>query len=139
MWKSIGQIRQIFYTTKHCEFTRHWIHFDFGFRIYRDLTKSATFQFGFTYCICLNQGSFLFSVGWEGRGGGVGLAIWRIGLPLKKVPGYLPDFYHIFCNTIKTYPGCQRLVASAYGRRCVGLRPTPKIPAAREKNLWYPG
>ena len=25
------------------------------------------------------------------------------------------------------------LVASAYGRRCVGLRPTPKIPAAREK------
>ena len=31
------------------------------------------------------------------------------------------------------------LVASAYGRRCVGLRPTPKIPAAREKNLWYPG
>ena len=32
-----------------------------------------------------------------------------------------------------------RLVASAYGRRCVGLRPTPKIPAAREKNLWHPG
>ena len=32
------------------------------------------------------------------------------------------------------------LVASAYGRRCVGLRSTPKlIPAAREKNLWYPG
>ena len=29
--------------------------------------------------------------------------------------------------------------ASAYGRRCVGLRPTPKIPAVREKNLWYPG
>ena len=27
----------------------------------------------------------------------------------------------------------------AYGRRRVGLRPTPKIPAAREKNLWYPG
>ena len=24
-------------------------------------------------------------------------------------------------------------------RRRVGLRPTPKIPAAREKNLWYPG
>ena len=31
------------------------------------------------------------------------------------------------------------LVASAYGRRCVGLRSTPKIPAAREKYLWYPG
>ena len=31
------------------------------------------------------------------------------------------------------------LVASAYGRRRVGLRPTPKLPAAREKNLWYPG
>ena len=32
---------------------------------------------------------------------------------------------------------CQ-VVASAYGRRRVGLRPTPKIPATREKNLWYP-
>ena len=31
------------------------------------------------------------------------------------------------------------LGARDYGRRCVGLRPTPKIPAAREKNLWYPG
>ena len=31
------------------------------------------------------------------------------------------------------------LVASAYGSRCVGLRPAPKIPAAREKNHWYPG
>ena len=131
MRKSIGQIKQIFYTTKHCEFTRHWIHFDFGFRIYRDLTKSATFQLGFTCCICLNQGSFLFSVGWEGRG--VGQAIWRIGLPLKKNPGYLPDFYHIFCNTIKTYPSW---VPETRG---FGLRPTPKIPAAREKNLWYPG
>ena len=28
------------------------------------------------------------------------------------------------------------LVASAH---CVVLRPTPKIPTAREKNLWYPG
>ena len=32
-----------------------------------------------------------------------------------------------------------RFVASAYRRRCVGLRPTPKIPAACEKNLWYQG
>ena len=31
------------------------------------------------------------------------------------------------------------LAASAYSRRCVGLRPTSKIPAAGEKNLWYPG
>ena len=32
------------------------------------------------------------------------------------------------------------LVASAYGRRCVSLPPTPKIfAAARQKNLWYPG
>ena len=31
------------------------------------------------------------------------------------------------------------LAASAYGRRCVGLWPKPKLPAAREKNLWYPG
>ena len=30
----------------------------FGFKIYRHLTKSATFQFGFVCCICLNQGSF---------------------------------------------------------------------------------
>ena len=31
------------------------------------------------------------------------------------------------------------LVASAYDQRCVVLQPTPKIPAARKKNLWYPG
>ena len=30
------------------------------------------------------------------------------------------------------------LAASAYVRICVGLRPTLKIPAAREQNLWYP-
>ena len=40
-----------------------------------------------------------------------------------------------FCQVFIVSP----LVASAYGRRRVGLRPTPKIPAAREKNLWYPG
>ena len=28
---------------------------------------------------------------------------------------------------------------SAYGQKCDGLRPIPKIPAARKKNLWYPG
>ena len=31
---------------------------DSGFKIYRDLTKLATFQFGFMCLICLNQGSF---------------------------------------------------------------------------------
>ena len=41
-----------------------------------------------------------------------------------------------FCQVFIVTPP---LVASAYGRRRVGLRPTPKIPAAREKNLWYPG
>ena len=30
------------------------------------------------------------------------------------------------------------LVASAYGRRCVGLRPTPKIPTVREKKPLVP-
>ena len=37
------------------------------------------------------------------------------------------------------FPVSVKSLASAYGRRRVGLRPTPKIPAAREKNLWYPG
>ena len=115
MRKSVGQIGQIFYTTKHCEFTRHWIHFDFGFRIYRDLTKSATFQLGFTCCICLNQGSFLFSVGWEGRG--VGQAIWRIGLPLKKILATSLIFIIFSATLLKpTLAGCQRHVASAFGQ-----------------------
>ena len=96
MRKSIGQIGQILYTRKHCEFTRHWIHFDFGFKIYRDLTKSATFQFGFTCCICLNQASVFFF----GRvGGGGEQAIWRIGLPLKKNPGY-PLIFITFSATL---------------------------------------
>ena len=38
----------------------------------------------------------------------------------------------------ETFQARLPLVASAYDRSCVGLRPTPKIPAAREKNLWYP-
>ena len=29
--------------------------------------------------------------------------------------------------------------AKSFAARGFGLRPTPKIPAAREKNLWYPG
>ena len=51
------------------------------------------------------------------------------------------------CNPIKKLKG-QRgrykapLRARGFSRgfaRCFGLRPTPKIPAGREKNLWYPG
>ena len=38
----------------------------------------------------------------------------------------------------ETFQARLPLVASAYDGSCVGLRPTPKIPAAREKNLWYP-
>ena len=33
---------------------------------------------------------------------------------------------------------CARDFASAYDPRCVGLQPKAKIPAAGEKNLWYP-
>ena len=42
-------------------------------------------------------------------------------------------------GVVKSKRFCQRffLVASAYGRRFVGLR--PKIPITHEKNFWYPG
>ena len=46
--KVSGEARQIVYTTKHCEFARHRIHF--RFRI-QNPTKSAPFQLGFTRCI----------------------------------------------------------------------------------------
>ena len=79
----------------------------------------------------LKSRQFSFFGGVGGAGGGASdLENW---LTAKKNPGYLPDFYHIFCNTIKTYPSW---VPETRG---FGLRPTPKIPAAREKNLWYPG
>ena len=42
-------------------------------------------------------------------------------------------------TSTETFQARLPLVASAYDRSFVGLRPTPKIPAAREKNLWYPG
>ena len=32
-----------------------------------------------------------------------------------------------------------RILVDSFAARGFGLRPTPKIPAAREKNLWYPG
>ena len=52
-----------------------------------------------------------------------------------QVPWVPETFLARFPVSVKSSP----LVASAYGRRCVGLRPTPKIPTACEKNLWYPG
>ena len=39
----------------------------------------------------------------------------------------------------KVFVAASPLVASAYGRSCVGLQPTPKILAASEENLWYKG
>ena len=44
-------------------------------------------------------------------------------------------------GTVKSTALCQRFFSRLRdrGRRCVGLRPTPKIPAVREQNLWYPG
>ena len=44
-----------------------------------------------------------------------------------------------FRSTSTTLGATDFSSAVSYGRRRVGLRPTPKIPAAREKNLWYPG
>ena len=49
------------------------------------------------------------------------------------------DFSSAVSGFCQVFIVASPLVASAYGRRCVGLRPTPKIPAVREKNLWYPG
>ena len=53
------------------------------------------------------------------------------------------DVFWFRPDSLFVYPECQRLfqrgfrflfsLNSAYGRRCVGLRPTSKIPAAREK------
>ena len=60
----------------------------------------------------------------------------------RSILTFFTAFTHTHNAPVESYPGCQRrssLVASPYGRSCVGLRPTPKIPAAREKNLWYPG
>ena len=52
----------------------------------------------------------------------------------ERVPWVPETFLARFPVSVKSF-----LAASAYGRRCVGLRPTPKISSAREKNLWYPG
>ena len=57
------------------------------------------------------------------------------GIALFPLPWVPETFLARFPVSVKSSP----LAASAYGRRCVSLRPTAKIPAAREKNLWYPG
>ena len=49
------------------------------------------------------------------------------------------DFSSTVSGFCEVFIAASPLVASAYGQRRVGLRPTPKIPTAREKNLWYPG
>ena len=104
-------------------------------------------EWGLLSVSCLEQGSEINDIF---RLGGTSLP----KLPLRSPPAISGvDTSHIrFCTTalvpwvpetflarfpvsVKSSP----LVASAYGRRCVGLRPTLKIPAAREKNLWYPG
>ena len=35
--------------------------------------------------------------------------------------------------------GARDFSSAVSGFRGFGLRPTPKIPAVREKSLWYPG
>ena len=76
------------------------------------------------------------------------LQIWQIHFNTSGWLPWLPEtFLEQFPVSVKSlwwparkvFLATSLLVASAYGRRCVGLRPTPKIPAAREKNLWYPG
>ena len=48
-------------------------------------------------------------------------------------------FSHKVFSRIR-YPGCLYFSSAVCGfcQVCVGLRPTPKIPTAREKKLWYP-
>ena len=57
----------------------------------------------------------------------------------RGIPWVPETFLARFPVSVKSFLAASPLVASAYGRRCVGLRPTPQIPAAREKNLWHPG
>ena len=71
------------------------------------------------------------SMGEAGKGGGGGLWI------LNGIALTLPWLPETFLARFPVSVAASPLVA--YGRRRVGLRPTPKIPAAREKNLWYPG
>ena len=51
---------------------------------------------------------------------------------IPRVPWVPETFLARFPVSVKS------LAASAYGRICIGLQPTPKIPATREKNVWYP-
>ena len=47
-------------------------------------------------------------------------------------------FCQVFIVSHAFFLPASPLVTSAYGRTCVGLRPAPKIPAAREKKLLVP-
>ena len=62
---------------------------------------------------------------------------WRKCNPIKKLKVNGDGKKHR--SVPEVFLAASPLVNSAYGRRCVGLQPTPKIPAAREKNLWHPG
>ena len=75
----------------------------------------------------------LFSIGVIFTRACVSLAL----LSLRKNGGLLVAYITLgardFSSAVSGF--CQVFIVT---RRCVGLRPTPKIPAAREKNLWYP-
>jgi len=59
---------------------------------------------------------------------------WYNGLlVVPRLPWVPETFLARFPVSVKyLYRPASPLVASPYGRRCVGLRPAPKIPAARE-------
>ena len=66
-------------------------------------------------------------------------ALQIMSLAAYSIPWVPETFLARFPVLSSLFLAASPLVALAYGRRCVGLRPTPKIPAAREKNLWSPG
>ena len=76
----------------------------------------------------------LFSIGVIFTRARVSLAL----LSLRKNGGLLIAYITLgardFSSAVSGF--CQVFIVT---RRCVGLRPTPKIPAARGKNLWYSG
>ena len=60
---------------------------------------------------------------------------WRKCNPIKKLKVNGDGKKHR--SVPEVFLTASLLVASAYGRSCVSLRPTS--PTAREKNFWYPG
>ena len=53
----------------------------------------------------------------------------------RRIPGRPTLGARDFSSAVSGF--CQVFIVTR--ARSFGLRPTPKIPAAREKNLWYPG